>query len=277
MTALDAYMTFTRILCVAAALVLLSGCASLPIAQPEVRSVQCRTTAIDFEGVNLAFDVDVFNPSMAAVPGPLARYAIYVEETPLPELEKPRGIDLDPQGVSILSLPARVSYNDVWAREKALRGAAEVNYTLRGALVFEASGSPFAVPITHSGSFPVLRRPEMTAVKVRLSDVSLNEALLIVDAEIVNPNSFALGTEQLEYSLDMGDVRVGKLKSWTKGSVPAHQRKPVALSGKISPSDGLIELLMKGVSGTPRIVAEGFIQTPYGAVKLERDEAGTGR
>ncbi|GAB4332605.1 MAG: hypothetical protein Kow0099_04380 [Candidatus Abyssubacteria bacterium] len=263
-------MRFKNYFLVFATLLVLSGCVSLPGTRPEVQSIECRTAAIDFEGTNLAFDIDVFNPSAGGVQGPLVRYAIYIKEAPILELEKPPGTELDASGTTILTLPVRISYEDLWKHDRTLRHASEASFTLRGALVFDGPGPTFAVPISYSGSFPILRPPELTAVKVRLSDVSLSEALLLVDAEVTNPNSFALDIRRLDYSLDLGDVRVNKLMSWTKGLVPARQRKPLTLSSKVSASDGLIDLLMKGVSDTPRITAEGIIETPYGAVELKR-------
>jgi len=60
---------------------LLCGCATMGAAfrKPEVRGVHPRITGIDFTGVTLAFDVDVYNPNFFAIRSPRLRYAFNVE------------------------------------------------------------------------------------------------------------------------------------------------------------------------------------------------------
>ncbi|MBI5116152.1 LEA type 2 family protein [Candidatus Poribacteria bacterium] len=263
-----AMRTFMTALAVSA---MMFGCSTLPVTlRPTVQAVRPRVTAIDFHGVNMAFDVDIRNPLPVVLPSPRVRYGIEIQGSDFVSSEMAAAAELPARGVGTVSFPVRLSYHDLWRTYKSLGNASEVSYTLHGAFVLAALGQSFEVPVSHSGSVPILQPPLLTALKVRLADVSLSKATVIVDSEIKNPNVFPLGIGSLRYTLDLGDVRIGDLSASSPGPVRAGQTQQFNLSGEVSASNGLIKLLMSGVTGKPEIAASGSIQTPYGPVRLSK-------
>jgi LEA14-like dessication related protein len=174
-------------------------------------------------------------------------------------------VELPAGGVGHLKLPVRLSYYDLLRGYPDLRGAAEVRYSLHAALDLSAMGNAIEIPFSHEGTVPIFRPPIATASKVRLADVSLTKARLIVDAEIENPNVFELGIGELSYELDLGDVRVAVHFSTADGATIGPRRsEKVTLTGDITSAEGLVKLLMNGISGVPKLSVSGLVRTPYG-------------
>jgi LEA14-like dessication related protein len=250
--------------------VIMGGCASLDIGGgPEVRAVRPRITGIDFRGVDLAFDVDVNNPYPMAIRSPEFRYGLDIEGAQFLESTGSSRIDLPALRTGTMTLPVRLSYANLWRTFKNLAGAAEVPYTLRGEIFTSALGQSFALPVRHSGTFPVLRPPTLSDVKIQLSDVSLRSAKIVADAAMKNPNAFALSLKDLGYVLRMGGGEVGGLTASTADTIGAGQTGRVRLTGTISAADALDKILKGGI-GSASLNLSGSVGTPYGPAKLER-------
>lgn len=252
-----------------ASLLTLAGCARLPGAPgPEIRNIDARIAGVSFDETRMVFDVAVHNPYLVAIRMPRFRYDLEIEGSAFLSSTVSGNEYLPAGATSIVVLPIRILYRDLLRSYPALREAAEVGYRLRVALG-PSTMRPIEVPCYHEGTIPMLRPPVVTASKVRLADVSLREAMLVVDAEVENPNVMEMNIGDLSYELGLSDIRVGVQ------SVPANEttigpgrRARVMLTGAITSSDGLIELLISGVSGAPSLLVSGPVRTPYGTAVI---------
>lgn len=252
---------------------LIFGCATLQgIEQPEIQAVHPRITGIDFQGVNLDFDVDVYNPYPVAIRTPRFRYGLDVEGTNLFDAKTASGLDLPARAVGTTVLPVRLAYSDLISHYQTLADAPEAGYRLYGALLFSLLGQSFELPISHEGTVPILRPPTFSDVKFELADVSLTKAKFNIDAAITNPNVFAIGLENLGYVLNLGDVKLGGLTAATGDSVGAGETGHILLSGEASAANALFNLLVGGTEGQARLLPSGSIKTPYGLVNMPQDK-----
>lgn len=249
----------------------LAGC-SVPVfdslARPEVKDLRPRITGIDFQGINLAFDVDVANPYPVAIRTPRFKYGIEIAGTQLMASDVATSLDLPASGIGTATLPVRVQYADLLKLYGDLSGVAESDYKLTGAILLGAMGHDFELPLSYTGKFPVLKVPTFTAVKIQTPSVSMGRASVSVDAEIGNPNIFALGLDRLGYGLKLGDVQVGGITASTGGSVAAGGKGALTLTGEISATNAVIQLLTGSKLGAALIQPQGMISTPYGRVSL---------
>jgi LEA14-like dessication related protein len=250
----------------------MTGCSSVPIldslARPEIRDLRPRITGIDFQGVNLAFDVDISNPYPVAIRTPRFKYGIEVAGTQLMASDTTTSLDLPASAIGTATLPVRVRYADLFNLYRDLSGVAESEYRLTGAIVLAAMGRDFELPLSYAGTFPVLKVPTFAAVKVQPSDISMTRAAITVDAEIGNPNIFALGLEGLGYGLKLGEIQVGGITASTGNTVAAGGKGMLRLTGEISAASAVIQLLMGGRLGAAQIQPRGMISTPYGRTAM---------
>jgi LEA14-like dessication related protein len=231
--------------------------------------VRPRVTGIDLQGVALAFDVDVSNPYPLPIRAPEFRYGLDIEGSSFLTSQERAKVDLPALATGTVTLPVRLTYGDVWRSFRNLAGASEVEYTLHGAIVASALGQSFELPLTHTGTFPVLRAPTFSDVNIQLSDVSLQSARIVADVAMKNPNVFPLGLENLGYVLKIGDEQVGGLTASTAESVGAGETGRLRLTGAVSASDALSKIVRSGI-GAAKLALSGSVETPYGPAQVGR-------
>lgn len=259
-----------RFLVAILALALSSGCAQFfdVVGRPEVIAVRPRVTGIDMKSMSLSFDLDIKNPYIVPLRSSRVQYGFDVEGTPLFQSNEPVTLDIPAKGTGTLTLPVRLSYADIRKIHERLADAKEFNYTIRSSIALSAAGRSYDLPMSHSGTLPILRLPTFSNIRVRLSKVSLGGAGVTIEADMVNPNVFALGVKGLGYLVKLGDTEVGNLTASTAKTVAPGKSTRVTLNGKISVAKALLGL--KGL-GAPSISPSGVIETPYGPVKLQRE------
>lgn len=254
-----------------AALVLCVGCSSVPLEslRPEVTAVRPRIAGLDFGGVDLALDVDVRNPLPVPIRTPAFRYRLDVEGATLASSDAAPGLDLPAAGLGTATLPIRLTFADIARAWRSFSDAKEIPYRIEGALLLPLAGETLEIPLSHAGTMPVLRPPTFRLVGMDEPSVSITGVRVGLEAEVANPNAFALGLDGLGYALEMSGVRFVEVTASTPGPVGASGRSTLALVGKVSTSDVLRPLLSRGVDlGRARLTATGAITTPYGSARL---------
>ena len=242
------------------------GCSS--IRRPEVRAVNVRISSIDFNGVGVLFNVDVYNPYPVRLKSPKFRYGIDVAQTEFMQSEQPTAIDLPPSGVGTMPLPVHMEYAKLWGTIEKLKGANEIPYRLHGAIVVTTLEQSWNVPLEHKGTLPMLRPPSFSSPRVRIANVSLNGARVLLDVDVHNPNACSLGLANVGYSLALGRVQVASVQASTGGELAARSTGKLSLAGEITAAGALLQLARGESLGEPSMVCSGVIQTPYGAVPL---------
>lgn len=241
------------------------------VERPTVKAVRPRITGLDLDSVALAFDIDIDNPYGVPIKSPRFRYGVDIQGEPFLQEQQATGLDLPAKGVGTVTLPVRLTYASLWSAYRKLEGATEVPYRLHGAVAVSALGTSLELPVSKSGTFPVLKRPEFSNIEVQIGEVSLRGAQVTVDADIRNPNAFALGLEKLGYALKLGEVGVGNLVASTDKSIGAGQSGRVRLTGEVSGTSALGKLLRGGSLGAPKLSPSGALQTPYGTASIRED------
>ncbi len=262
-------LTTRTFIATALIIILASGCASLPVGQsPEVKGVSPRITGLDFDGLDMAFDVDVNNPYPIPIKTPQFRYGIDVEGSKFFDSKATSQLNLPAGRVGTVTLPVRLSYTDLLKTYKSLGDKAEADYLLRGDIILPLLGHSLSLPISHGGTFPVLRAPTFSNINVDLGGVSLFKTRVNVDTIMKNPNAFPLDIKGLGYMLKMGGSEFGGLSATTAESLEAGQSGSLSLSGEFSAASAIVNMIKGGSMSGAEIVPSGSIQTPYGVAKF---------
>lgn len=245
------------------------GCATLPaMDKPEVKGISPHITGIDFQGLDMAFDVDVNNPYPIPIRTPMFKYGLDIEGSRFFNSEATSKLDLPAKRIGTATLPVRLSYKDLFNTYSALKDAPEAAYNLNGALVLPIRGRKIEVPLSHSGTVPIIRPPKFSDIKFQVSEASLMRAKIGVDAAMKNPNAFALGIERLGYALKLGNVELGDLTATTLETLEPGQTGRLSLSGEVSAASALLKMIKGGNIGGASIIPSGSVQTPYGPIRF---------
>ena len=261
-------MRLSRLMFLAPVLMVLTlGCATMSsMEKPEVQNVRPRISGVDFQGLDMAFDVDVNNHYPLPIKTPRFRYGIDIEGSRFFDSEATSKLNLPAKGVGTVTLPVRLSYVDMLRTYRSLADASEAAYTLRGALIMPVLGRSFEVPVSHSGAVPILRAPTFSNIDVNIANISLLKTKISANASMKNPNAFALGIKNLGYALKLGGVELGGLTATTASTLEAGQTGGLSLSGEVSAASAVVNMIKGGKIGGAEIVPSGSVQTPYGLV-----------
>ena len=253
-------------------LAVLPGCGSIVrlIGHPKVRRVQPRVSGIDFEGVELTFDIHVRNPYFFGLRTPRCRYAFGIEGIEFAKGEATARTRLPARSVQVVSLPVRLKYSTLMRTYHALAEASKGSYRLRGELLLTVLTRPVRIPISHGGTFPILRVPKIRGVTVRSAKASLAKAWVRVEAEIENTNAFEVDVHDVGFELTLDDVSVARLRLSSNGTLAPGQTGSLMLEGEVCAGIPLARLLDGKGAGTPRLIPSGFIKTPHGTVRLQK-------
>ena len=245
------------------------GCASLG-ARPTIEDVRFRVAGIDFQGIDLAFDVDVKNPYPVSLGTPRFRYGLDIEDAEFLKSSSTAQVELPAGRTSTARLPVRVEYAALWGAFSRLSGARQAGFRLHGALLVSALGREYELPIERRGTLPILRLPTLTVRDIDFSDISLSGARVSIETELGNPNAFDIGCHGLGYAIRLGDIDIGGIGASTIGTVPATQTGRLVLTGEITAGSALFQLVRGEGLGTPDLTPTGSLTTPYGTVELPR-------
>ncbi len=241
------------------------GCAST--GRPEVRTVNAHVSGIDFSGVNVVFNVDVYNPYTVRIKSPMVRYGIDVAETEFMQSEQTTQVDLLAGGVGTIPLPVRMEYAKLWEAHAKLKDAGEIPYRLHGEIIVTNLDFPWEVPLEYKGKLPMLRPPFFSSPRVKIADVSLTGARVALEVKVHNPNVCSLGLANVGYSLALGGVPVGNVRA-SVGELAARSTGTLSLTGEVTAAGALMQLIRGESLGLPSMGWSGIVQTPYGSVPL---------
>jgi LEA14-like dessication related protein len=247
-----------------------AGCATLSsLEQPEIREVRPRIAGIDFQGVDLVFDVDVHNPYPVPLKASGFRYRLDIEDARFLDSETESALDIPAAGEGTVALPVRLSYKEIWRTyEGLLSDISEADYRFQGALILRAFGRPMELPVSHAGTFPIFRIPEFHDIRIESPAISLTDMKIGIDAAVMNPNVFPIDVRELGYTLKLGTLTVGNLTAASGGVLEPGETDRLSLSGEVSAASAAVELLKGGDMGRAKLLPSGFVRTPYGAVRI---------
>ena len=240
------------------------------VGKPRVVDVRPKIRGIDFDGVNLAFEIDLANPYPFALRAPIFRYGLDIEGAPFLKGEEMVHLDVPPHGVGTIVVPTSVAYGDLWRAAQRLRKAKVFAYRLHGDLLVAGTGRQWTLPVAKRGTVPIFRPPRFSMPRVRHTPTSWSGAQVTLETDVTNPNAFPIGVHDVRYALTLGDVAVGAVRATTGGSIAPDGVGPLTLAGQVSATRALLALARGAGLGKPRLVLTGSIETPYGTVDLTR-------
>jgi len=238
--------------------------------RPTVKAIRPTVTDISPDSIGLAFEVDVGNPYPFPLKSGQFRYGLDIEGREFVKSGQSTALDVPANGTGTVTLPVTLTYAKLFETYRSLSDANEVSYALHGTLDVLAGGRTYEAPLSHKGKLPVLRAPKFSNFKVDFANVSPRGAGVTVQADIVNPNIFAIGLHDLGYALKLGEVSVGSLVAKTDRSIGPGAKGKLRLSGKVSALSALADLLKGRGLGAPTLATTGTIKTPYGQVRTPK-------
>lgn len=194
--------------------VALTGCSALRMAlnrdfdPPSVAVVDGRAESLTFEGVDLAFDVEVGNPNAVGIDVTGFDYHLEIGGERVVVGSSAETRPVAGGSTSRWTVPASLRFASLLSSVASLAGEDEATFLFECAVRLDV---PFlgeiSVPVTRLGALPLPKPPSISFDGVSLRSVSATAVDLLLKLRIDNPNGFLLRLDSLSYELGLrGDA-----------------------------------------------------------------------
>jgi LEA14-like dessication related protein len=175
---------------------------------------------LSLEGVTVVVAVGTENPLPIGVDLGPSRLAVSLDGKKVAELQTPPETRLAP-GAGELRLPVRFGFGSLLTAAVPMGKPQTAKLRVEGALALPTPIGVFQVPVNETRPLEMPRLPELTFAGLRLSSVTLANATVAVEMNLVNRNAFAIPSVRAGGALALSGIRVGEISSGDLGEVEA--------------------------------------------------------
>jgi LEA14-like dessication related protein len=240
-------------------LVPMLGCATLQqltVSKPTLTFETARIDHVDFDAADVTLLYAVQNPNSAAIHLVNVSYAFDVDGHALVAGQPPNGFSFPP-GNSQLSFPVRLVWTQLFPALQAMATQDTVHYKASGTVGIDTILGPLTFDLSHEGTLPTPKLPQISIDPPKLSSLSPLGARLNIPLRVTNKNAFPLPMAGITGDVRIAGESVGKLLLPAQSVVPANQESVVQIPLEISFLSAGLAVAKSLQAGQVEIVIEG--------------------
>lgn len=245
---------------------LISSCATLEkqVKKPEVSISDVHVVGMSLSDAQLAFDLDVKNPNPFGLSMQGLSYRLALQDKPLFNGALTDKLQIGANGMSRITLPFTLRYEDVLGTLNALRGNSELRYQLSG----QADLGLIKLPYSKTGSFSLPKLPDVSVQSLRVNRFTLTGVELALGLRVNNANGFPVRFNGINYDLKLADATLLRGQSTQPLSVDAHGNQTMMLNMAVDYTQiGSIAQKLRGANSLPiEFVSQVKVPGPKGDV-----------
>jgi len=210
---------------------ILASCSTLQelanIQKPEVSVDTFRISGLNFNQLDLLFDLGIENPNPLAITLAGLTYELYLNDQSFVKGTADSTQVIAAKAKSQLEIPVSLNFKDIYQTYQSLKNQDSSDYRMQIGLTFDLPViGRTTLPISKEGQVPLIKFPSVKVNSLKLKNLNLTSASLELDITLENPNSINLILDQFDYQLRINQ------KNWIAGD----QSQPQKISAKASQS-----------------------------------------
>lgn len=263
------------VLATAALALAASGCGvvdALDLQKPTARIAGVALQDIDLKALTLRFDVEVENPYSVDLPLVNLDYGLASRGASFLSGKADIQGSVPARGKKTVSLPARVTYENLLSVLKDVKLGSVVPYQADlGLSVNTPVAGPLRLPLKKEGELPIPAPPQVSVQEIQWDDLTLERAGGTVKLHLVNRNQFPVNMANLAYGLSLANVDVASASITRSMQFAADGGAgtidiPIALSPR---KLGLAAFSMvTGKGADYKLTGAMDVKTPFGPMSL---------
>ena len=171
------------------------------ISKPVVKYENVKISALSFEGVDLVFDFSIDNPNALGINLAGFNYDVNINGTSFVSGNQEEKISIPSRGKNNIQIPVSLSFSELVKTYKSFSNRDSIDYGLAGSFAFDLPViGKVSVPYSASGNFPMLKIPSVSVSALKLNNINLLGAEVLLKLDCENPNKFDLGLDGFDYS-----------------------------------------------------------------------------
>ena len=195
-----------------------SACSSLnqmvgnAVQKPDVKVSNVKIAGLSFDSVDLLFDIDVSNPNGVGISLAGFDYGLNINGNSFLSGNNGDGLKIPANGNHGIQLPLTLKFKDIYQTFTNIRNQDTSAYELSAGFSFDLPIlGAVRVPVSKSGSIPLLKLPSISMGGLKLKNLNLTSADIELGIKINNPNAFGMVMNALNYDLNING------KPWGSG------------------------------------------------------------
>jgi len=221
---------------------LFAGCANLTqllnqmdVKKPVISMKSANLTEISLDDATIQFNLEIENPNTFGVHLAGFDYQLDINQRAFLNGDQPDKIEIAAQNKSPLNVPVSINYVRLLDTIKDLVNRKEADYKIDFGFKFDLPvlGNT-RIPITHTGTLPIPKIPDISISSLKMNKLGLTGADLELVLKIGNPNIFGFDLNNLNYNFSVNGNRWVKGMESTVGDIAAGGeslvRLPVSLN-----------------------------------------------
>tara|TARA_R110001599_G_scaffold1889_3_gene9563 strand:+ start:23827 stop:24687 length:861 start_codon:yes stop_codon:yes gene_type:complete len=178
------------------------------VQKPKLSVTDAKISDASLTDLELTFDVEVDNPNAVSINLASYNYDFLISDRTFVSGNQSLGTTILSNNKSIVQIPVRFTYEDLFKTFSDIRDKDETNYELKSVIGVDLPVLGFTeIPLEKSGTFPVIKKPSISASRLTVKNISFTNADLELVLNIENPNAFGISLKDTDYSISINGLK----------------------------------------------------------------------
>lgn len=195
------------------------------VQKPTVQITNAKISKLSFNDLDLLFDIEINNPNSVGISLAGFDYELLINENSFVSGNQPDKLEIAAKNKNSVQLPVKLKFVDIYNTFTDLKKNNKSSYQIKCGLNFDLPVlGETRIPISKSGDIPLLKLPSISFNSVKLNNINLMGANLLLEVKFKNPNSFSMLINQMDYNFQVNG------KNWLSGK--ANQKTSTNQNGE---------------------------------------------
>lgn len=177
------------------------------IQKPIVTLDDVQITGLTIDDISLKFNIAIDNPNQLSVKLAGFDYDLLLNDQTFIQGQQNDQLLIEAQSKSMLALPVRLVFKDIYANYQNLKNMDSTDYQLKVGLVFDLPVlGQTKIPVNLKGKFPLIKIPTLAIESLYLTKLNLTSANLLLNIQLDNPNSMSLLMNKIYYKFTVNGI-----------------------------------------------------------------------
>jgi len=172
--------------------------------KPQVDFAGAKLDHLTFEKIGLLFDLKITNPNPMGVKLTGFDFDFLLNDHSFVQGKNDAGVEIPANGHRIVPVLVSMKFDEVYRTFTSLRDQDSTRYQLDCGLSFDLPIlGPQRIPISKTGSVPLIKIPKIGIESLKLNKLNLTGADLKLQIKLTNPNALAFTLQAFDYQLEI--------------------------------------------------------------------------
>ncbi len=245
--------------------------------QPKINYESFAIQSISLKDIDLNINFRIQNPNAIGITLTGFSYNLEVDSHPFLRGEQQTGLQIPANGSSGFTVPAKIVYSDLFQSVKSIVNNQEAPYRMQGTAQVKTPIGAVGIPFSYSGTFPLLKKPNLALKSLKTKDLSLTGVSLVLEVEIENPNLLELDVLKFNHNVILSGNEIAKSLTSAPMKIAKNGKTQLTLPIRVNFLEAgmAIKQVLQGGSVSYQLRGDMLTRLPGGDVALPYDQGGT--